>query len=119
MRGVGHELTLRVHGCVECAHRALERVEHRVEASGKAPELITAGWLDASAEVLGARHVLGRLGEPLQRLHRCACDEPAEQCGERDAADDQQCEDQAQAAEQAVEFAERQRELHRASLADG
>ena len=56
------------------------------------------------------RHVLGRLREALERLHGGAGDEPSEQRGERDAADDEQREDQAQAAEQAVDFGQRLRE---------
>ena len=36
VRGVGDELALGVHGGVERAHRALERVEHRVEAAAPA-----------------------------------------------------------------------------------
>ena len=60
--------------------------------------------------------VLAGLGEPLERLHGGAGDEPPEHGGERDAADDEQREDQAQAAEQAVDFGERLRELHGAPL---
>ena len=61
VRGVGDELALGVHGCVERAHRPLERVEHRVEAAGQAPDLVFACGLDAPAEVLGERDVLGGL----------------------------------------------------------
>ena len=59
VRGVGDELALGVHGGVERAHRALERVEHRVEADREAPDLVGAVGRDASREVLGARDVLG------------------------------------------------------------
>ena len=55
--------------------------------------------------------VLGGLREALERLHGGAGDEPAEQRRERDAADDEQRQDQAQAAEQAVDFGERLGEL--------
>ena len=55
--------------------------------------------------------MLGRLGEALQRQHGGARDQPSEQRRERDAADVEQREDQAQAAEQAVDFGERLREL--------
>ena len=118
VRGVGHELALRVHGRVERAHRALERVEHGVEAAGQPPELVFAGGLDAPAEVPGQGDVLGGLGEALQRLHGRARHQAPEQGRERDAADDQQHQDQAQAAEQAVHFGERLGELHGASRAE-
>ena len=111
VRGVGHELALRVHGRVERAHGVLERVEHRVEAAGEAPELVFPGGLDAPAEILRQGDVLGGLGEALERLHRRARHEPPEQRGEGDAADDEQDEDQAQPAEQAVDFGERLGEL--------
>ena len=62
VRGVGHQLALRVHGCVERAHRALERVEHRVEARRQAPDLVFPGGLDPAAEILGEGDVLGRPG---------------------------------------------------------
>ena len=94
--GVGHELALRVHGGVERAHRSLESVEHRVEAVGEPPDLIFADGLDAPAQVLGQRDVLGRLGEALERQHGGAGHEPSEQRRERDAADVEQRQDQAQ-----------------------
>ena len=53
------------------------------------------------------RDVLGRLGEALQRQHGGAGDQPSEQRRERDPADVEQREDQAQAAEQAVDFGQR------------
>ena len=55
--------------------------------------------------------MLGGLREALQRQHGGAGDEPPEQRRERDAADVEQREDQAQAAEQAVDFGQRLREL--------
>ncbi len=118
MRGVGDELALRVHGGVERVHRVLERVEHRVEAARQAPELVLPGGLDASAEVARGGDVLGGVAESLQRLHGGAGDQAPEQRRERDAADDEQHEDQAQAAEQAVDFGERQRELDGAPAAE-
>ncbi len=62
--------------------------------------------------------VLGGFGEALERLYGGAGDEAPEQRGERDAADDEQREDQAQAAEQAVDFGERLGELHGAPFAE-
>ncbi len=118
VRGVGDELALRVHGVVERAHGVLERVEHRVEAAGEPPELVFAGGLDAPAEVARDGDVLGGVGEALERLYGGAGDEPPEQRGERDAADDEQREDQAQAAEQAVDFGQRLGELHDVPLAE-
>ena len=112
MRGVGHELALRVHGRVERAHRPLERVEHRVEAGRQPPDLIFADRLDAPAEILGQRDVLGGLGEALERQHGGAGHEPSEQRRERDAADVEQRQDQAQAAQQVVDFGERLGDLH-------
>ena len=64
------------------------------------------------------RDVLGRLREALERQHGGAGDEPPEQRRERDAAEVQQREDQAQAAEQAVDFGQRLGELHGAAVAE-
>ncbi len=114
VRGVGNQLALRVNGGVERAHRALERVEHRVEAGRQAPELVNPCELDPPAEVLRERDVLGRLREALQRQHGGAGDQPPEQRRERDAADVEQREDQAQPAEQVVDFRELLGDLDRA-----
>ncbi len=114
VRGVGDELALRVNGGVERAHRALERVEHRVEARRQAPDLVVTCELDPPAEVLCERDVLGGLGEALQWQHGGAGDQPPEQRRKRDAADVEQREDQAQAAEQVVDFGELLGDLNRA-----
>ena len=111
MRGVGDELALGVHGGVERAHRALQRVEHRVEALREAPDLIFARGLDPVGEVLRAGDVLGGLGQALDRRHRGAGDEPSEQRGQRDPADVEQHQDQAQARERAVHVGQRLGEL--------
>ena len=86
MGGVGDELALRVNGGVERPHRLLERVEHRVEAAGEAPDLIVCDGRYAPAEVPRAGDVLCRLGEASQRPDGGPCDEQAEQGGEGDAA---------------------------------
>src|SRR6202020_682620 len=80
VRGVGDELALRVYGVVERSHRALERIEHRVEAAREPPDLIRADRLDSPAEVLRQRDVLGRLCQALERKHGGAGDEAPEQC---------------------------------------
>ena len=51
--------------------------------------------------------MLGGLGEALERQHGGAGDQPSEQRRERDAADVEQRQDQAQAAQQAVDFGQR------------
>ncbi len=84
----------------------------------QAPDLVFPGGLDPAAEVLGEGDVLGGLGEALQRQHGGAGDEPPEQRRERDAADVEQREDQAQAAEQAVDFGQRLGDLDGASGRD-
>ncbi len=114
VRGVGHELALRVHGGVERAHRLLERVEHRVEARRQPPDLIFSDRLYAPAQILGQRDVLGRLREALQRQHGRAGHQPSEQRRERDAADVEQHQDQAQVAQQGVDFGQRLGHLNRA-----
>ena len=80
VRGVGDELALRV-------ERALERVQHLVEAAGERRELVVAGGLDPPAEVAGRRHLLGRAPQALDRGHSRPRDEPAEHAGERDPAE--------------------------------
>ena len=119
--GVGDELSLGVDGGVERAHRVLEGVEHRVEADRQASQLVlplAPDGLDASAQVLGDGDVLGGSGEALERQHGRPRHETAEQGGERDAADDDEEQDQAQAGEQAVDFGERLGELHGVPLAE-
>ena len=51
---------------------------------------------DASAQILGQRDVLGGLGEALQRQHGGAGHQPSEQRRQRDAADVNERQDQAQ-----------------------
>ena len=57
VRGVGDELALGV-------DRALERVEHRVEAAGQAAQLAAAARVDAATEVAGLGDLASRLAEP-------------------------------------------------------
>ncbi len=111
MRGVGDELALGVHRGVERTHRALQRVEHRVEALRETSDLVFPGGLDPVGEIPRAGDVLGGLGQALDRRHRRAGDESSEQCGQRDPADVEQHEYQAQARERAVHIGQRLGEL--------
>ena len=71
VRGVGDELALG-------GDRALQRVEHRVEARGQLADLVLARDLDPAAEVLGLRDVARRLGHAHHRGHEAARGEPPE-----------------------------------------
>ncbi len=112
VRGVRHQLALRVHGGVERPHRALQGVEHRVEALGESPDLVLARGLDPLGQILRASDVLGGPGETLDGRDGGARHEPSEQRRKRDPADVEQREDQAQALEQMVHVGERLGELH-------
>ena len=71
VRGVRDEAALRALGLVE-------RLEHRVEGTREARELVVAVALHAAGEVARARDVLGRVGEVGDRLDRRAGGEPGE-----------------------------------------
>ena len=107
--------------CTEASSALIERserVEHGVEAAAPAARSRPPDGLDPPAEVLRRADVLGGLGQALERLHGRAGHQAAEQGRQRDAADDEQREDQAQARQQAVDFGQRLGELHGASAAE-
>ena len=106
--GVGDELALGAHGGVERADRALQRVEHRVEAHRQASDLVGtadllgAGGVDPLGEVPRARDVLGGAREAPDGSHDSVRHEPPEQRRQRDPAQCDQREHHAQMAQQAT-----------------
>ena len=93
---------------------SLERVEHRVEALRQARQLVLAGSVDAPAQILRSRDVLGRLraGASTARApRRPPCVRAAPPARSPPTATSARI--SAQAAEQRVHFRERLRELHR------
>ena len=104
-------------GVVERAARALERVEHRVEALRHPPDLVVAGDLDAPPEVLGLRDVLGGGRQLADGLDDLAAEQPPE---ERRAAASPAAhssdEHELQPRERRVDVAQAARELDRAAV---
>ena len=111
MRGVGHQLALRADRVVERRARALQAVEHRVEAGGQLADLIIGVDADPAGEVVGLADVLGRLRDLGQWRQDSPPGKAAECRRQRDSAQEHQREDQPQVGEDPVDAVERAREL--------
>ncbi len=111
VRGVGHELSLRAHRLVERGTRALEALDHRVEARGKLAHLVVGVVLDPAREVLGFGDVLRGLGDLGQRREHAPCRQASEAGGERDPARAQQEQHHPQVGEDVADPVEGTRQL--------
>jgi hypothetical protein len=101
---VRHELALG-------AHRALERVEHLVEAPGQARDLVAAARVDALPHVLRLGDVLGRPSQAAERLDGTTRHQAAEDRREGHAAERDDEQDHADAAQHRVHLGQRARDL--------
>ena len=87
VRGVGDELALGAHRFVERVARALQAVEHRVEAGRQLADLVVGVDAQAAGEVLGLADVLGGLRDLAERAQDAPGGQPAEDRRQRDAAE--------------------------------
>ena len=106
VRGVGDQPPLRRLG-------ALERGHHLVEAGGQAAELVVAADLDPVGEVVGPRHLLGRVRDLTRGRERRPGDDRAERGRQRDAAGADRGQDDDQGVEGVVGVLERAGHLDR------
>ena len=102
-------------GVVERAARALERVEHRVEAQCHAADLVVPGGLDAPPEVLGLGDVLGGGRQVADGLDHAAREQAAQDRGQQRAAGAQRREHEPQPRQRRVDVGEAAHELDRAA----
>ena len=99
MRGVGDQLALGAHRLVERRARALEPLEHRVEARGELADLVVGVDPQPVREVVGLADLLGGLSDLGERREHAAGGDPTERGRERDPAGAQEEQDQPEVGE--------------------
>jgi AraC-like DNA-binding protein len=120
VRSVGHQLALGVHRRVQRADRALQRIEHRVEAHRQPANLIRAPrTLDAARKIARARHMLGRACQATHRRDHCSRHQPPEQRRQRDPTKRDRDQDQPQTGQRLVDFGQRLCQLCRHTRVHG